>query len=312
MLPPGRPARVAPTRPILALIAALAAIALAAAPAQAKRVICIDGAGDAFLSNAEGYYRASPFPGDVISVGGNLTDCMGQVEDGDVLYIVTHGGNNGGQFAWSGQQYTGFGNGAGLMPVPAGFNTRSRVDVQLVFCYSARDPDGAGPDRPFRQKMVDALGGPNSGNTAGGYLNAVIGRVSYSVKGGTPAQQQAALQCLKDDPTWLNNPPVNRPGAAATQLTAAQAIANNCAGAGGAVTVVIPNRAGSAQQTGYWHPFEELAPGPALVALVALAAPSCACELCDDCGCPDAIGVTEDDPTPAAHRTWGTLKRIYR
>jgi len=95
VLPPGRPARIAPTRPILALIAALAAIALAAAPAQAKRVICIDGAGDAFLSNAEGYYRASPFPSDVISVGGNLTDCMGQVEDGDVLYIVTHGGNNG-------------------------------------------------------------------------------------------------------------------------------------------------------------------------------------------------------------------------
>jgi hypothetical protein len=294
-------------RSILSLVAGLAAIAIIAAPAHAKRIFCIDGAGDAFLNNAEGYYRANPFPGDVLSVGGNLTDCMGQLEDGDILYIVTHGGNNGGTFTWAGQQYTGFGNGAGLMPVPQGFNTRSRIDVQLVWCYSARDPDGPGPEKTFRQKMVDALGGVNSGNTAGGYLNAVVGRVTYSVRGGTRAQQDAVVQCLKDDPTWIANPPVNRPGAQATQLTAAQAIANNCAGAGGAVTVVIPNRVGNPQQTGYWAPFEELQPGPAAIAVA-----SCACETCDDCGCPDAIGYPEDDPTPSLHRTWGKLKLIYR
>jgi hypothetical protein len=289
-----------PRRPILSFIAVLAAILFVASAADAKRVICIDGAGDTFLNNAEGYYRVNQFPGDVISRGGSLTDCMAQLQDGDGLYIVTHGGNNGGNFTWGGMQYTGFGNGAGLMPVPAGFDTRRRVDVQLVWCYSARDPDGNGPEKPFRQKMVDALGGPNSGNTAGGYLNPVIARVTYSVRGGTRAQQQAALKCLGDDRTWLSNPPVNRPGAQATQLTAAQTIVDNCAGAGGAVTVVIPNRVGTDQQTGYWHPFEEFQ----------IAA--CACETCDDCGCPDAIGYLEDDPTSSVHRTWGTLKLIYR
>ena len=128
----------------------------------------------------------------------------------------------------------------------------------------------------------------------------MIGRVTYSVRGGTRAQQDAALKCLEDDPTWLNNPPVNRPGAQATQRTAAQTIADNCAGAGGAVTVVIPNRVGNDQQTGYWHPFEEFR--------IAV----CACEVCDECGCPDAIGYPEDAPTSSLRKTWGTLKQIYR
>jgi len=305
VLPLGRIARAAHLRRI-PLLAVLAAVLLTASAAQAKRVICVDGAGDVFLNNAEGHYRANPIFGDVISVGGSLTDCMGQLEDGDNLTIVTHGGNNGGTFTWAGQQYTGFGNGAGLMPLPQGFGARRRIDVQLVFCYSARDPDGAGPDKPFRQKMVDALGGPNSGNTSGGYLNAVISRVTYSVRGGTRAQQDAALKCLDDDRTWLDRPPVNRPGAQATQLTAAQAIVDNCAGAGGAVTVVIPNRVGNAQQTGYWHPFEELP-----IAQNVAAAP-CACETCDECGCPDAIGYPEDAAVSSMHRTWGGLKQIYR
>lgn len=303
--PPGRlAAHRAGLRPAIVSLACLAAILLVAAHADlayAKRVICIDGAGDAFLNNAEGYYRANPLPGDVISVGGNLTDCLAQVADGDQIVIVAHGGNNGATFTWGGMQYTGFGGGQGTMPVPPGFNMLRRVDAQLVWCYSARDPDGDGPDRTFRQKMVDALGGPNSGNTAGGYLNAVIGRVSFGVRGGTRAQQEAALKCLTDDPSWMNNPPVNRPGAQTTQQTAAQAeISNNCPGAGGAVTVVINNREGNGQQTGYWHPFSEVV------------AAGCGCEMCPDCGCPDAIGYPEDDPTSTPHATWGRLKLIYR
>jgi len=299
-------ARGATRRPFLSLLAGLAAIVLLAVPAHAfKRVICIDGAGDRFLSNAEGYYRASfALPGDVISVGGNLTDCMAQLQDGDNLYIVTHGGNNGGTFVWGGQDYTGFGDGNGLMPLPPGFGARRQVDVQLVWCYSGRDPDGAGPDKPFRQKMIDILGGPNSGNTVGGYLNAVITRVTYSVRGGTRAQQDAAFKCLDDDKSWLDKPPVNRPGAQVTQLTAAEAIVDNCPGAGAAVTVVIPNRVGNDQQSGYWHPFQEIQ------AQLQLAA--CGCEVCDDCGCGDAIGIPDDATTSSPHRTWGQLKLIYR
>ena len=276
---------------------------LAAFPgaASAKRVVCIDGGGDGFLTNKEGFFRARNVAGNVVSVGGNLTDCLAQVAAGDELVIGAHGGNNGAHFVWGGQNYTGFGSGQGQMALPPGFDNLSRVSVSLCMCFSDRDPDGDGPDKSLVDKMKAAMGGANNNNTVTGYRDAVECTVGFTVSGGTPAQRAAATRCLESNVAWANNPPVNRPNAMTTQLTAAQAQISmaNCPGAGGVVTVAIPNRFGNRGDAGYQIPNERL-PDPQ---------GGCACEVCPSCGCGSAEAVEE--AVAAQGWSWGLLKARY-
>lgn len=215
-----------------------------------RTIICIDDVNDDFTNNAEGYLRAQYPNATIKRGGGTLTDCMGQLRNGDTLIIVCHGLNNGEGFRWGGNNYFGFGGGEDDLPVPPGFNNLRNITVRFISCWSARDPDGpTGADRPLTDKIRDAMGGAANGHPAPtGFTGVAFAQVNYRMTGGTPAQQAAARDCLNNNPGWQNNPPANRPntggqGQPANQQSAAQAqVNNNCPGAGGAVTITIPNQ----------------------------------------------------------------------
>lgn len=212
-----------------------------------RTIVCIDNNNDAFTNDAEGYLRAR-YPNAVFKRGGGtLTDCLGQLRDGDTLIVVCHANAHG--FGWGGEEYDGFGAGDGRMPVPDGFGALRNITIIWIGCETTQDPDGDGEDRPLVDKLRDAMGGAANGHPAPtGFMNTVITNVNYGLSGGTPEQQAAARQCLTNDRSWeRNHPPANRPntggqGQPANQQSAAQAqVNNNCPGAGGAVAVTIPN-----------------------------------------------------------------------
>ncbi|MBI5851082.1 MAG: hypothetical protein HZB39_08645, partial [Planctomycetes bacterium] len=157
------------------------------------------------------------------------------------MIVLCHGAGGGTGFFWGGVEYSGFGGAAGEMAVPAGFNARRNVTVKFCCCHSAHDPDGNGPDLPLTTKIVGAMGGAGRGHQAMGFDGFAITPARYTFVGGTQAQQDAARQCLIADPSWQNNPPTNRsnPPPTPNQATAAQAVIDACAGAGGAGVVRI-------------------------------------------------------------------------
>lgn len=166
----------------------LAAV-LSATPAFGKRVVCIsvkvDAGGqpteDGYLASYEGWVRKNPQEGDVIIRGGNLTDCLANVQNGDTLIIIAHGVKicdpSGGElrieFAWGATRYIGFGNGTNEVALPAGFNTRTNVKVELGMCYSKRDVDAGGPEKSLAVKILDALGGGQGNVVTKAYQNTV-------------------------------------------------------------------------------------------------------------------------------------------
>ena len=200
--------------------------------ASAKKVICVDGAGDGYLNNHEGWERQNMQPGDIIQVGGNLTDCMAQLMDGDELVIIAHGNNRGTGFKWGGMIYTGFGAGPGKMPVPPNFAGLDGVTVHFCSCWSKRDPDGTGTDTPLTEKIKDAMGG--TGNTADGFQNLAEAGVCASftcIPGVKKSEVEKAEKALENS-NWADNPPANRPGANPNQQTAAQAAVDAAIGPG--------------------------------------------------------------------------------
>lgn len=197
---------------------------MAAVHSNAKTVVCISNEGDGFLTNGEGYHRAA---GHDVTVGGNLTECMDQVEDGDCLVIVAHGqpveidGKIDYGFCWNGTTYMGFGNGAKEMKVPADFKNLKNVTVKFQACWS--DCDGIG--KSVLDDLVCELG---DGATGEGYPGVVDFSIYWDTKCGTKKQRDKADKCLSDDDSWMDNPPVNNPDAGTkdnpNQQQAAQAI----------------------------------------------------------------------------------------
>jgi hypothetical protein len=209
-------------------------------------VICVDQGlvEDAYLSNHEGWERANMAPGDVIMVGGFLQDCLAMVADGDELVIISHGYGMGAGFWWGGMVFTGFGPGPGQgghpHPVPPGFDMLDHVQVRLCNCWSARDPDGGGPDRSLTMKVLDAMfTGPNNGNSSAGFQGTADAGMNIGIDAPNQEAYDAADMCLTDNPGWVNNPPANRPGAMPNQQTAAQMIVDNCRGAAGVVVTIV-------------------------------------------------------------------------
>jgi hypothetical protein len=248
---------------------------------------------------------------DVLLIGGNLSDCLAQVANGDQLIIITHGWDNGTKFRWGGMEYTGFGNGPGQgtnpHPVPPGFGSLMNVTVEFCACWSKQDPDGAGgTDRPLTHKIVDAMGGDDNGHTADGFMDIAWAQacIRIDLAGGTERDQQAAaalvVACLEaNDKPWLENPPANRPGTGTpqnpNQQSAAQAIVDACPGlpAGVTATVVIPDAVvGQNQMYGYKTPVN-MARSPGLSSA---GTGCCACSLGNGCGCGDA-GIAANIPS---------------
>lgn len=209
-------------------------------PIQAKKVVCIDDGGDdgtdTFLSAHEGWERQNADDDTVIQVGGSLTDCLAQLEDGDQLVIVAHGFNGGEGFNWGNSSYTGFGDGEGEMPVPDGFDELDNITVDFCTCWSGTDPDGAdGEDTSLCSKIEEALG---DGTTSNGFTDLATATVCFTIKpvegsGVTDADVKAATDCLNKDSSWSGNPPHNRdPAPATTDKSAAQAQVDGKVGAG--------------------------------------------------------------------------------
>ncbi len=209
---------------------------------DAKKIVCIDSGGDGFLNAHEGWERQNADDDTVIQVGGSLTDCLAQLEDGDQLVIVAHGINGGEGFKWGNGYYYGFGDGEDEMPVPDGFDELENIKVDFCTCWSKKDPDGAdGDDTSLCDKIEDALG---AGSSANGFTDLATSQACYTltpVEGGgaTKADVKAAQDCLNSDGSWTEEPPHNRdPAPATTDKTAAQAIVDAKIGAG-KLTVTI-------------------------------------------------------------------------
>ncbi len=228
--------------------AAVVVLLTLASPSWAKRVICIDGAGgglDPAINTKEGYERALGItaPPDIVSFGG-IAACLGMVASGDELVVICHGGP--GTFTFGGVTYTGFGGGAGQLPIPAGWPLMN-VRIRFCSCFSANDPPGA--DTSVTSKILAAIGGAGAGNTAGGF-QGTAGILPIPVLcGGTAAQRAAAAAALQNMLVmWASNPPSNRPGTGgagqpANQQSAAQAKVDQVVGAG-VIVVKIPNQVG--------------------------------------------------------------------
>lgn len=300
-------------RSLILVVCAMIAAPVATAQAQPRTIICIDDVNDDFTNNAEGYLRAQ-YPNAIITRGGNLRDCMAQLNNGDTLIIVCHGLNNGEGFQWGGNNYFGFGTGPDDMPVPPGFGNLHNITVQWITCWSNNDPDGSGEDRPLTEKIRDAMGGAGNGHPMPtGYTGISFAAVNYSMSGGTAEQQAAARQCLTNNPAWQNNPPANRPGTGgagqpANQQSAAQSqVSNtNCPGAGGAVTITIPNAVATPQgpnqpkTAGYKRPVDR----PGMQVAAGVGGPTCTPP--PYCGCsdpPEGISADDSSAIPAVSGT---------
>jgi len=221
---------------------AVLAIALSISVSQAKTIICINGGGDGYLTSAEGYYRNTyPTPPHEIHVGGNLRDCMASATKGDTIIIVTHGttvdGVAGGAFSWQDTTWTGFGAGTGVQvgsgvdrpyPLADSVLALDSLTVDIVSCWSDRDPDGGGTSTSTTKSLADTLTG--EGTTVTGSDGAVQTPVGVRLKGASDAQRKAAEKYLYTpvadggDDSWMDNPPPNRPGGGPNQGSAAQAI----------------------------------------------------------------------------------------
>ncbi|MBL7941519.1 MAG: hypothetical protein JNM00_02075 [Flavobacteriales bacterium] len=223
----------------MGVLLGLACLLLLTPDASARKVICIDdngNANDGFLNGHEGWERQNAKPGDVIQKGGSLTDCINQLQNGDTLVIVAHGYGSGQGFQWGGEDYEGFGDDEGEMPLPPGFN-KTGIHIKFCSCWSARDPDGPGADNPdtsLLDKLKSAMGG---GATGEGFTDLSESQICWKWSGGTAAQCNAVGDSLKKDSNWLKYPPHNRPGPPPqTDQSCAQAIANAIA-AGVTVTI---------------------------------------------------------------------------
>jgi len=207
--------------------------------AYAKTVVCIASGGEeGYLNIAEGYIRQELGNNPQYQKGGSLTDCLNQLENGDTLIIIAHGCEGGGAFTWD-QQYNGFGNGINLMPIPAKFANIKNVSVEFIACWSGLDPDGNDPDLSIAQKLISTMGG--EGNKITRSFNGMASpAINTSLSGGTEEQLDAADNALKQDESYVNNPPVGRPLSQGeiNQQQAAQAIINKTPGTG-SVTVGI-------------------------------------------------------------------------
>lgn len=185
---------------------------------SAKKVICVDNGtpenddNKGYMSMKEGWERQTSMPGDTVMIGGNLTDCLKLVRDGDSLVIVAHGSGQGKFFVWNNVAYSGFGAGAGKYPVPGGFDTLRNVKAKFCSCFSMKDPDGGGPDKPLTDKLKEAMGGAARGNTAVGFLGLAYPKYKYSYQFYAPLTKEQIRSeissCIAD---WCKCPPVNRP-----------------------------------------------------------------------------------------------------
>lgn len=205
-----------------------------------RKVVCIDGDNSGYCNNREGWENNNKRPGDVIVVGGNLTDCMNMVNDGDTLIIVCHGkrdtvnGNTG--FCWGGNVYWEFGDDSLQMPVPEKFDSIQNVFVEFAACYS--DSIYSGDTTSVLDRLLEKMGTAltGGGNSGKGYTHeAESGSIiCFTAKNkGVRNQAKALLETEANYNYIADNPPPNRvPPVVPNQKTAAQHLLDSLLGPG--------------------------------------------------------------------------------
>jgi hypothetical protein len=266
-------------------------LASVATAQQARRWVIVDqrqdgDAGLGFLSDAEGFERARAAqmgqPATTFQVGGNFTTFLGNVANGDELVIVAHGVIERNMdrsirrfgFAFGGTPFFRFGGAMGEMPVPAGFANLTNVRVTFNTCFSARDPDGAGPETALTEKLLATMGPAGNMNTVTGFTNTCnTANVCGLAAGGTAAQRTTARNAVAAAAAridYCRRPPVNRPGTGgamqpANQRSRAQEIIDMAVGAAGVVPFDLPSAIGTRGamgRRGYVVPTEGNPPPP--------------------------------------------------
>jgi hypothetical protein len=185
-------------------------------------------------------------------VGGALADCIGKVQDGDQLLIIAHGCDGGGQFKWAPAPdqdritYNGFDSIAGSENnIPNTWGQRKNVTATLGMCFGCLQPT-KGDKRSLCKKLLDEMmaGGNNTCLSFPNVADTGIGE-NLALKQGvannkaSQAQIAGARNCLAVNRSWRAQAPVQRPGAATTHQTAAQALLDGAckASTGGNVEV---------------------------------------------------------------------------
>lgn len=186
---------------------------------EAKVVLC----SDQVQTELEGFLRMILPKSEVIAIFGQpLADCLKEVEDGDVVYIMTHSqifkgstDNDVLGFIWGGSTYDGFhvpGGPQGLNSIllPQGFDKHKNVEVKLVICYAGGHPQI--PGMTLAEKFITAMGGnsikksdylsfvrfdDNEGNSVVGSKELVA--VSTSVKLMNLTESQGIIKSLVYD-----------------------------------------------------------------------------------------------------------------
>jgi hypothetical protein len=270
-----------------------------AMPVHAKRVVCVDEYEDEhleFIHSKEGYERARAMKEEVTPqfvLGGELKDCLAKVADNDELVIIAHGdkvlnedGSMSTVFFYNGVEYEGFGDGDRLAPLPPGFNALKNVTVTFCTCYSALDLDGpGGPQKSLLDQLISAMGGKANHPRGTGFVDKVKVYVHYTVKLLVTNKEEkvaiykAVTKLLdEEDGSWALRPPVNRPGVADNQQTAAQALVNAKIGTGKAsIEIAGTIYEGKPNSSGYEKPRGEV--GFSEKGIVEKE--DCGCEQCD-------------------------------
>lgn len=173
-------------------------------PVSAKTVVCIDDGDD--FRYAEGYYRQTLGPNDVIQVGGSLADCYCNVEAGDEFIVVGHGRVGGGAFRWGGTWYGGFrrqgsndpGTGVNGDPYELPAKELDGITVSLWFCHADSNP--AGETTTSTTSTMDSIinYGDGSGEVWGPDGLYQIGDYHWRFDRAPADQINRARQCLYD------------------------------------------------------------------------------------------------------------------
>jgi hypothetical protein len=230
-------------------------LALLAAPAAAKRVICIDLDQEA-TNSVEGFYTQNAQEGDYLQLGDgktppgpasleDLLKCLAMVKKGDELIIGAHGG--AGNFTYGKTTYAGFGPNKGgggtgvakltIVPLPKDFP--DGVKIQLWNCYA-----GTVPKVKNGKSVVQSLQAVLPKATVSGTDGRNLAPARASIVGGTDDEYTASIPCLlaaakkagfESVEAWISS---MRP-ADALKATNDALSKKNCPDAGGATRMTI-------------------------------------------------------------------------
>jgi len=193
-------------------LAGAAALAVSSDAASARRIIWVQDSVE--TSYVKGFLSQNPEPNDLVKCESNgfmLADAMNILQSGDKLVVVAHGaeqpaGANGGAAQLKDGVFrggvrvdgsTGSGTGSTCPPLDVPKIAFDNIEVELLVCYGATDPDGGGPMRSVVETFEDVFNGVDA--IVQGATVAIDAGYNPVPKGApTPQQIANTTDCLAD------------------------------------------------------------------------------------------------------------------